>query len=232
MVGKIIGGRKSYSIEGPRAPDGAGPGLYTRAMRALLLALALAAASPAARAQPVRSIELPGRVYQVNGAPAQLLGFGTYKDVLVHPQDSGLVVKVFRNNLADGLTEKRAEVSALKTLVPIGAAPKLVDHGAVALNGAPTGFLVQERVRGLTLERPTPTKLAETKLLFQKLAKARVELVDVASLVKLRENIMVGETDSGGFQAWLVDPDIKKSERTAAELSKFYDGLLVRLAAR
>jgi hypothetical protein len=198
-------------------------------MRALLLVVLL---HVPAFAQPVRSIELPGRIYQVNGAPAQLLGFGTYKDVLIHPAQSDLVVKVFRNNFGDSLAEKRAEVKALATLVPLGAAPKLVEQGAVSLNGKPTGFLVQERVRGLSLERPTPAKLAETKLLFDKLRRAGIQMVDVDSIIKLRENIMVGETASGGFQAWLVDPDIKQTEMSSREMASFYDGLLRRLSAR
>lgn len=188
------------------------------------------AASPAS-AQPVKSISLEGG-FSVNGVSAQRAGLGTYKDVLVHPQDPDLVVKVFGHNWAESIPEKRLEVANIRLVEPVGAAPRLVEQGALMVDGKPTGFLVQERVHGFTMERPTPTKLAETAKLFEKLKKAKVEMVDVTSLQKLQANIMVGETRSGGFGAYLVDADLKKSEMSARELSAFYDGLYTRLAGR
>lgn len=198
-------------------------------VRPFVYSFALVLLSAPAFAQPVKSISLEGG-FTVNGAPAQRTGLGTYKDVLVHPQDPDLVVKVFGHNWAESIPEKRLEVANIRAVEAVGAAPRLVEQGALMVDGKPTGFLVQERVHGLTMERPTPTKLAETAKLFEKLKKAKVELVDVTSLRKLQANIMVGETRSGGFGAYLVDADLKTTEKSARELSAFYDGLQSRLA--
>lgn len=198
-------------------------------MKVLLAAFALTLAL-SARAQEVRSLAMDGRQYVVNGLPSLMLGLGTYKDVLMHPQDPDFVVKVFRNNMAPSLPEQRAELASVRQLQPAGAVPTLIGSGVAQVAGETRGYLVQERVHGLDLTRPTAIKLQETRALFSKLKKARVELVDVESLEKLRSNIMVGETKSGGFGAYLVDADIKPTDKTSAQLGAFYDGLLRRLS--
>ncbi len=183
--------------------------------------LALLLVSWPARAQEVRSLSADAGVYTINGLSAPLLGFGTYKDVLAHPEDPDYVVKVFRTNMADAAAEQKLEQAALARLQPIGAVPALAARGE--------GYLVQERVRGLDLTRPTQTKLEETAKLFDKLKQAKVELADT-TLSKVRQNIMVGQTKSGGFAAYLVDADVKDTDKTGRELSHFYDGLLRQLA--
>lgn len=195
-------------------------------MQALLALLLVCAPS---RAQEVRSLSAEAGSYRVNGVPAVTLGFGTYKDVLTHPENPDYVVKVFRGNLSDPVAEHAREQAVLARLQPIGAVPAVAGAGAARSSGKSAPYLVQERVRGLDLTRPTPTKLEETAKLFDKLKKARVELTDT-SLNKLRQNIMVGETRSGGFGAWLVDADAQASGKTAGELGAFYDGLLQQLA--
>jgi hypothetical protein len=196
---------------------------------ALLAAVLLAVCASAA--EPVRSIELlPGGSYQINALPAPYVGSGDFKEVLAHPRDSGLVVKVFYNKWAPSLPEKRLEVANIRALEAARAAPALVEHGATMVAGKPAGFVVQERVRGLTMERPTPTKLAEVDKLFKRLAKAGIELGDTKTDFKLRQNIMVGETRSGGFGAWVVDADLVDSKKTPEQLKAFYDGLFSRLS--
>lgn len=217
-------------------------------MKALALALMLAAPSQAAffsRAQPVslripaaaasaapavQSLSLTGGVYAVNGLKAAELGFGCYKTVVMHPQAPEAVVKIFSDKYGSGVTEKRNELAQL-ALLPAAAAPAVLAHGETRMGGKTTAYLVQERVNGLTLERPTRTKLEEVKKLFDRLALARVEIADKDSVVKLRQNIMVGETKSGGFGAYLVDPDVVKSDKSDRELRAFYDGLYGRIAS-
>jgi hypothetical protein len=218
-------------------------------MKALALALLLAAPSQAAflfRAQPVtlnipsaaasaaapqavQSLSMMGGAYSVNGLKATELGFGSFKTVVLHPQAPEAVVKIFSDKYGSGVTEKRNELAQL-ALLPPSAVPAVLAHGETKVDGKATAYLVQERVNGLTLERPTRTKLEEVKKLFERLAKARVEIADNASAIKLRQNIMVGETKSGGFGAYLVDPDVTKSDKSDRELRAFYDGLLTKIA--
>ncbi len=191
----------------------------------------LFALSQAFAAEPVRSIELlPAGGYAINGAPAPVIGFGSFKDVVVHPRDPQLVVKVFNSQWGPSVAEKRLEVANIAALATAQAAPRLVEQGATMVKGKPTGFVVQERVSGLNLERPTPTKLAEVKTLFSRLVKARIELGDTASDSKLRQNIMVGETRSDGFGAYVIDADLVASRKSPEELKAFYAKLFDRLS--
>ena len=81
-----------------------------------LIALFLAAATAFAAA-PVRTIELVnGADYRVNGAPVRSAGSGDFKEVLVHPEDPGLVVKVFYNKWGPSIPEKRLEVANIGRL--------------------------------------------------------------------------------------------------------------------
>ena len=217
-------------------------------MKAFVLALMLAVPSQAAflsRAQPVslripaaaasaapavQSLSLTGGVYAVNGLKATELGFGCFKTVVMHPQAPEAVVKVFSDKYGSGVAEKTRELAQL-ALLPPAAVPAVLAHGVTDVGGKPTAFLVQEKVNGLTLDRPTPSKLAEVKSLFERLAKARVEIADAESAVKLRQNIMVGETRSGGWGAYLVDPDVTKSDKSDRELRAFYDGLYAKIVS-
>jgi hypothetical protein len=205
-------------------------------MKALLLVMGLTV--PAAAAPVTSIIAVPGQGYTVNGVQTQMLGFGSFKDVVVHPANQDLVVKVFPGRMgSNGIQEKRWEVYALKKLEPIGATPKLVEAGAVSLNGThrgmPAGYMVQERVHGQTIEdRPSEEAKILTRNLFERLKKAGVELVDAENIHKMRQNIMVGDTASGGRRSWLVDPDIRESDKSAAQLAAYYDGLHTKLFRR
>ena len=179
----------------------------------------------------VRSIGLRGSGYLINGGLATYAGSGDFKEVLLLPADSGLVVKVFYAKLESSVPVMLQEAASLKALAPLGVAPKLIEEGARVVRGVEAGYLVQERVRGSTLERVNAVKLEQVRALFKKLSDAGLELTDVNADFKLRENIMVGKTRSGPAQAYLVDPAFKTSERTDAGLRAFYDGLLERLAA-
>ena len=173
----------------------------------------------------VRTVEVNAGRYRVNGLPAADLGSGNSKDVVLHPQDSDMVVKVFHGRFLPSLSEKRLDQASIALLAPSRLTPRLVEQGAVSVGGKAQGYIVQEKVAGLDLERPTPSKLAEVRKLFDKLVKARLEVVDGERPAKMRANIMVGETKSDGWGAYLVDPDVVKSERSEKELRAFYDGV-------
>jgi hypothetical protein len=190
---------------------------------------ALAAPAAAAAAFPVKAIGFDGDDYSVNGRPAPSVGSGDFKEVVAHPEDPELVVKVFYSKWASSVPEMRREAADVALLSALGAAPALIESGSVSLRGRPTGFLVQERVRGSTLETPTAAKLRETRALFARLADAGLEMTDTASAFKLRTNVMVGSTRSGGTRAWLVDPEVRRSRLSPARLRAFYEVLLDRI---
>lgn len=173
----------------------------------------------------VQAVDVTAGRYRVNGLPAADLGSGNSKDVLLHPQNPDLVVKVFHGRWLESIPEKRLEQSQIALLTPARLTPRMVEQGALMVAGKPTGYIVQEKVSGLTLERPTASKLAEVRKLFDKLVKARLEVVDADKPLKMRENIMVGETKSDGWGAYLVDPDVVKSQKSEKELRAFYDGV-------
>lgn len=181
----------------------------------------------------VRSISLHGGLYAINGLPAAYIGSGDFKEVLMLPASPGLVVKVFYAKNESSAPDMRREAAALKVLEPLAVAPRLIEQGARTIRGQEAGYLVQERVRGSTLEnRVTAEKLAHVRKLFETLRKAGLELTDTAMDFKLRANIMVGTTASGPKQAYLVDPSFKATDKTEAELRAFYDGLHDRIAGR
>ena len=202
-------------------------------MRLFLAGALLACSAPSAGAAMVRSIGVQGGAYAINGLPAACAGSGDFKEVLLLPANPGLVVKVFYAKDASSAPEMRREAAALKALEPLAVAPRLAELGARTVRGRQAGYLVQERVRGTTLEgRVTAAKLDHVRALFAKLRGAGLELTDTAMDFKLRANIMVGTTLSGPRQAYLVDPSFMVSEKTDAELRAFYDGLLSRIAGR
>lgn len=191
------------------------------------------AVMPAASPLPVASIESRGDDFAVNGRAARYVGSGDFKEVVRHPTDPDLVVKIFYAKWASSVPESLREAADVRRLEPLGVVPALVQHGTAVLRGQEAGFLVQERVHGTTLDHAvTPAKLDYTRELFDRLAAAGLELTDVRSAFKLRTNIMVGSTRSGGFKAYLVDPEVKRSRRSPAALRQFYDALLARIAAR
>lgn len=196
-------------------------------MRLLLIAL-LAFAAPAGAAPRVVSIARAGQGFRINGLPARVIGSGDFKEVLLHPQDPDLVVKLFYAKRGSSVPELKRELADIARLGP--ATPALVQHGVAKLDGGEAGFLVQERVHGLTLARPTPSKLRELRGLFAELAARKLAMSDVRSVWKMRENLMVGQTKSGGWRAYLVDPEVEPvPEASAKSLSAFYDGLYRRV---
>ena len=149
------------------------------------------------------------------------------------PANPSLVVKVFYAKNESSVPVMRQEVAALKALEPLAIAPRLIEQGARTVRGQEAGYLVQERVRGSTLEnRVTAEKLEHVRKLFETLRKAGLELTDTAMDFKLRANIMVGTTSSGPKQAYLVDPSFRISDKTEGELRAFYDGLYTRISGR
>ena len=202
-------------------------------MRIVFAGVILTCSSLSAGAALGRTIGGGGGAYAINGLPASYVGSGDFKEVLLLPASPGLVVKVFYAKDNSSSPEMRREAAALKVLEPLAVAPKLVELGARKIRGREAGYLVQERVRGATLEnRVTAAKLDHVRALFDKLRGAGLELTDTAMDFKLRANIMVGTTASGPRQAYLVDPAFKISEKTDAELREFYDGLLTRISSR
>lgn len=185
--------------------------VWARAARALGI-------SRPARPVLVRSIGRSGEGYLVNGQPAPLLGFGNFKTALAHPGDSELTVKVFDRPGANEFEQAR-ESQNVRRLEASGAAPRLLEEGA--------GYLVQERVRGRGLGRLDPTGRRAVRRLLLALAEAGVELADD----RYRENIMVGETRSGGYGAYLVDADVRVSGLSREQLRADYEAMFAWLDA-
>ncbi|UPT73565.1 MAG: hypothetical protein M0D55_17145 [Elusimicrobiota bacterium] len=161
-----------------------------------------------------------GEGWTVDGRPATRLSGGGFKEVLIHPSNEQLVIKLFSElgakDTASSLSEKRAELRNLEPLLEVGRAPKVVDQGAVKFQ-APgrgeqtTGFVVQERVAGRELgdmlRDPDPAvrsrALAETRALFEDLIAGRIKLED---RVKMSENLSIGRAAGAGPEkAWVLD---------------------------
>jgi hypothetical protein len=162
-----------------------------------------------------------GDGWEVDGRPAARLSGGSFKDVLIHPEDPALVLKLFSEigakDTAGSLSEKRRELRNLQPLLAIGRAPGVVEQGALALETSSTkgtmitGYIVQKRVFGRELGEimrdPDPKvralALAETRALFEDLIAARVKLEDK---VRMGENVSIGVAGRGGpVKAWVLD---------------------------
>ncbi len=153
--------------------------------------------------------------WEVDGRPATRLSGDVFKDVLIHPFDTRLVIKLFSTTGAGSLAEKRLEMSSLQPLLEIGRAPRVVDQGALefvtASGNKRAGYIVQERVFGREvgelLRDPDPAvrrqALEETRRLFEDLIGARVRMAD---RVALGRSIMIGRSGQGTAErAWVVD---------------------------
>jgi len=182
---------------------------------------------------PVGSLAWAGGRYWINGKPAALIGFGSFKHVLLHPQDSRFAVKVFNARLTRdrSLEFKREEVGKIRILEPLDITPRFFQQGAVRLDGRAIGFMVAERVEGETLERPASDKLRHVRALFDRLIEARLEIADLNPRM-LRSNLMVGRAASGGWKAWLVNAGVVGSAKGRQELKAFYEKVYSRLASR
>ena len=174
---------------------------------------------------PVRSIvrrsESRSKGWEVDGRPTERLSAGGFKEVLIHPGNPHLVIKVFAltgaKDAAGSLSEKRLEMRNLLPLLDIGRAPRVVEQGALELRTPSsggkrtTGYIVQERVFGRELgdmlRDPDPAirgrALKEARALFEDLIAARIKLEDE---VNMHENISVGRAGGGAaVKAWVLD---------------------------
>lgn len=176
--------------------------------------------------------------WEVDGLPARRLSGGAFKEVLIHPLDSSLVIKLFSEtgakDAAGSLAEKRLELRNLGPLLRIGRAPRVVENGALELQ-APArgkrtaGYILQERVDGRELgdllrDRDPAVRaraLTQTRALFDDLVAARIKLED---RVKMSENISIGRTGRGAAKAWVLDA----GEATLAAPRGRLDALLGR----
>ncbi len=174
---------------------------------------------------------LTGGGFAVNGARAVTLWSGEAKEVVIHPKKPSLAVSIFRDHLAPAAASHAMELEQL-ALLPQAAAPRVLEHRVIEVSGKSTPYIAQERVRGVDLEHPTESKLSAVLDLFALLAKARVEIAGSKSAATLREMIKGGETESGGFGAYLVSPDVVASAKSERELRAIYDGLFRTIAAR
>ncbi len=235
----LVGAGPRIAAAAPAAALLGAPALSPTAVASVPISLSAAAAAPAplaaaaaaarAAAAPVSAIGLEGDAYSVNGRPASVVGWGDFKEVVEHPDDPELVVKIFYSKWTSSVPEMLREVGDVSRLQGLGVVPTMIQSGSVPLRGQATGFLVQERVRGTTLERTSAGKLSAVRALFARLTDAGLELGDVKAAFKLRSNIMVGSTRSVGTRAWLVDPEVRRSRRSRRELDRFYDVLLARI---
>lgn len=174
---------------------------------------------------PLRSIvrrgASRGEGWEVDGRPVKRLSAGGFKEVLLHPSDPNVVIKLFSvTNAGDSvgsLSEKRLEMRNLAPLLAIGRAPRVVEQGGVVLETPATkgkmnaGYIVQERVVGRELgemlKDPDPAvrarAAAEARALFDDLVAARLKLEDE---VNMHENISIGRAGGGGpVKAWVLD---------------------------
>lgn len=157
--------------------------------------------------------------WTVDGLPARRLSGGAFKEVLIHPLDSSLVIKLFSEigakDAAGSLAEKRLELRNLGPLLRIGRAPRVVSDGALELQAPSrgertTGYILQERVDGRELgdllrDRDPAVRaaaLTEVRALFDDLVAARIKLED---RVKMSENISIGRAGRGARKAWVLD---------------------------
>ncbi len=148
--------------------------------------------------------------YSINGQETDVIGFGSYKTTVRHPEASHRVVKFFDGNQLSGplsLRERSREVGITRKLMPLGVVPKLVDVGWFRSGERYIAFVDEEAVDGVDLDIMTPTKYKYVKALFEILIDNGVLIADLEIPLKLRANIKVGKTASGPFQAWLVDKD-------------------------
>lgn len=177
-------------------------------------------------------VRMDGGKLFIQGRQAPSLGYGSFKETFEIPHSPDYVLKLFNSKLlrpADNLPEKRREVADTCRLERAQATPRLARSGALTLDGRTMGYLIVEKVGGRNLAVMTPAKLEAVRRLFADLARAGVELGDTLNLARLRQNIMVGETLSGGFKAYVVDADLAPSTKSRAELARFYRDLLESL---
>ncbi|MCR4295978.1 MAG: hypothetical protein NUW21_10615 [Elusimicrobia bacterium] len=194
--------------------------------------------------------------WEVDGLPARRLSGGGFKEVLIHPADSSLVLKLFSElgakDAAGSLAEKRLELRNLGPLLRIGRAPRVVSDGALELQ-APSrgkrtaGYILQERVEGRELgdllrDRDPAVRsgaLKEVRALFDDLVAARIKLED---RVKMGENISIGRAGAGeAAKAWVLDAGEATLAAPRGRLDKllgrpdplraYYDAVLADLTA-
>lgn len=199
-----------------------------------------------------------GEGWEVDGVPARRLSGGSFKEVLIHPADPNLVIKLFSEigakDAAGSLSEKRRELRNLEPLLALGRAPRVVEQGALELETPSsrgrktTGYIVSERVVGRELGDllgdPDPAvrarALKEARALFDDLIAARIKLEDG---VKMHENIAVGRAaERGPLKAWVLDAGeaTRVAERGALDrlfgrpdpLRAYYDAVLAGLSRR
>lgn len=192
-----------------------------------------AQAHAAPSAPPVTSLQARRNEVWINGQPAKLLGFGSFKDVYVHPSNSGYVVKIFKDisSRHTSLDEKRLEAGNMRLLAPLKASPRLTSQGAFNFKGKPTGFIVTDRVIGSDLQVMSAEKLRMVVKLFDDLSRAGLEIGDSDRPLKLRQNIMTGSIGRTPPRAYLIDADLVISRKNPRELRAFYGRILASLSA-
>ncbi|HBT61059.1 MAG TPA: hypothetical protein DEB40_04885 [Elusimicrobia bacterium] len=177
-----------------------------------------------------------GRIL-INGKPAKMfrdreVKDGVTKEIYIHPDDPGLLVKIYNSPASlEGFERKNAKIEALGPLSAAGGAPKLIEHGEAPVQGKGlVYFYVEELVKGAKLldllidNKP----LEEVKKLFQRLIKAGLALlVPGPDQHWLLSHIMIGQTPSGGFRAYILGGTPERA--TAEELAAHYEMLLAVL---
>jgi Zn-dependent protease with chaperone function len=161
--------------------------------------LARLAAPP--QAPPVESIvkgEGPTE-WIVNGKSVYEMGWGAFKKVVPHPDDSDYVVKIFKG-YGNSLSEMRSDLARSLGAASVGLTPRVATAGSVEMDGKPLGYIVQERVQDAVESLPSREFVAE-------LSAAGWALEDAEPHI-LRKNLLRGSTLTGGTRLWLVDPDV------------------------
>lgn len=178
-------------------------------------------------APSVRSIEKTAAGWLVNGKPVRELGSGSFKRTLEHPDDPELVVKVYWGWGQRAPAEMRSERERLAQAEAAGVGVKTVGSGIVGSAEKPLPYLIQERVRGTTLETMSPAKSAALKAMLGAMRRAGLKL-DAETPMVYRRNFMYGTTRSGGERLYLVDPDFSTGEVSPAEYEQVYAWIVGR----
>ncbi len=159
----------------------------------------------------VRSIVRDSGDLLINGKRATPLASGPSKVVVRFPDAPDFDVTIFGGRL-----EKKREMEKLD-LLSLKIRPPVINHG----QAAGEWHLVQEHVHA-----GEPATLLEVYDLFRWLWSSGVEIVGGDSVLALGSKIEAGPTRSHSRRAYLVDPDVKRSEKTPSELWAFYEELL------
>lgn len=192
-------------------------------------------------AASVHALTFRGGEILINGKRSERLRLrrqegGLVSESFIHPDDSGLLVKVYHSgdSLA-GFERKSAKIDSLAALSAAGAAPRLIEHGEAVVRGKGRFyFYVQELARGLKPAESDRVEFIEgASRMFARLLDAGLSLVvpgpDQGWLLS---RLMLGKTAgdaAGPRRLYFLGGRVEPGERDA--IAAHYKMLLSMLNA-